>query len=73
MRCNEVNKSTSKFCDKCGAILDLKTAIEFEKQKKDEKDILHLFVQKIVDKNPQVANKALKEFPKDMLSKLKQL
>ncbi len=73
MRCNEINKSTSKFCDKCGAILDLATSVEFEKQKKNEKDILHMFVQKIVDKNPEIANKALKEFPKDMLSKLKNL
>jgi len=73
MRCNEINKSTSKFCDKCGAILDLSTAIEFEKQQKDEKDILHLFVQKIVEKNPKLANKALNDFPKDMLKRLKQL
>ena len=73
MRCGEVNKSTSKFCDKCGAILDLKTAVEFEKQQKDEKNILHLFVEKIVEKNPQLANKTLKEFPKDMLEKLKGL
>ena len=40
---------------------------------KDEKDILHLFVQKIVEKNPKLANKALNDFPKDMLKKLKQL
>ena len=73
MRCGEINKSTSKFCDKCGAILDLKTAVEFEEKKKDEKDILHLFVQKIVEVNPELANKTLSEFPKGMLKKLKGL
>jgi len=73
MRCGEINKSTSKFCDKCGAILDLGTAVDFEKQQKDEKDILHLFVQKIVEENPKVASKALNTFPKEMLKKLKNL
>ena len=73
MRCGEINKSTSKFCDKCGAILDINTAIDFEKQKKDEKDILHMFVQKIVDENPEVAGKVLSGFSKDMLKKLKSL
>lgn len=73
MRCGEINKSTSKFCDKCGAILDINTAVDFEKQKKDEKDILHMFVQKIVDENPRVAEKVLSEFPKDMLKKLQKL
>jgi integrase/recombinase XerD len=73
MRCGDINKSTSKFCDKCGAILDLKTAVEFEKQRKDEKDILHLFVQKIVEKNPKQSIKILEEFPKGMLERLKDL
>jgi len=73
MRCQEINKSTSKFCNKCGAILDLNTSIDFEKQKKDEKEILHMFVQKIVEENPKVASKALSNFPKDVLKKLKKL
>ncbi len=73
MRCNEINKSTSKFCDKCGAILDLGTSIDFEKQQKTEKDILHLLVQKVVEKNPELANNTLNEFPKEMLKKLKSL
>ena len=73
MRCNEINKATAKFCDKCGAILDFKTAIDFEEQRKDEKDILHLFVKKIADKNPRLARETIKEFPKSMLEKLKSL
>jgi len=39
MRCSEINKSTSKFCDKCGAVLDLKTAVVFDEKRKGFDDI----------------------------------
>ena len=72
-RCDEVNKTTSTFCHKCGAILDLKTSIDFEKQQDEEKDILHMFVKKIVEKNPELASETLEKLPKDLLEKLKNL
>lgn len=72
-RCNEINKATAVFCHKCGAILDLKTSIDFEKQQDEEKDILHLFVKKIVEKNPELASETIGELPKDLLEKLKNM
>lgn len=33
-RCKEVNPATAKFCYKCGAVLDLKTAVELENSQK---------------------------------------
>lgn len=35
-RCSTVNGFNCKFCNKCGAILDMKTAIEIEENKKQE-------------------------------------
>ena len=72
-RCNIINKPTAKFCDSCGAVLDFKTAIELEQRQKDEKDILHQFVQKIVQASPKTAEKALKDMPSEILEKLKSL
>ncbi len=72
-RCSIICKPTAKFCDSCGAILDFKIAIEFEQRQKDEKDILHQFVQKIVQVSPKTAEKALNDMPKEILNKLKNL
>lgn len=35
-RCDTLNSSDSKFCCKCAAILDIKTAIELEEQRKEQ-------------------------------------
>ena len=35
-RCETVNGFNCKFCNKCGAVLDMKTAIEIEENKKQE-------------------------------------
>lgn len=38
-RCNHTNSATAKFCNKCGLVLDIKTAMEMDKAR-DEIDLL---------------------------------
>ena len=38
-RCSSINGFNCKFCSKCGAVLDMKTAIEIEENRKEEVSI----------------------------------
>ena len=38
-RCDVINSSESSFCLKCGAILDIQTAIKLEESRKEEKEM----------------------------------
>jgi site-specific recombinase XerD/ribosomal protein L40E len=43
-RCNEVNPPTNRFCSKCGSPLDVKTALEIQKEQESTDEIMnHLF------------------------------
>lgn len=39
-RCAEVNLATAKFCSKCASVLDLRTALDLEEQRKSADAIM---------------------------------
>jgi hypothetical protein len=39
-RCGMINKSTGKFCSRCGAVLDVKTAIELLDREADAAQLI---------------------------------
>ena len=45
LRCSEINPVTAKFCQRCSQILDLQTAIEIDKQRKDSDDVMNKLFQ----------------------------
>lgn len=68
-RCGTINKSTGKFCIRCGAVLDLETAIAMEDKMKgldeklssllDDKDVKSLLKKKLKQKIMKVSDRSL--------------
>jgi len=70
-RCEAVNEKSSRFCFKCGYILDMNTAKELMKKQELEKDLQGELFQKI----PETADKTknIQELMFDVLKKDKKL
>ncbi|MGH9922011.1 MAG: tyrosine-type recombinase/integrase [Nitrososphaerales archaeon] len=56
-RCNHVNSTTAKFCNKCGLVLDIKTIIEIDSARQK----VNLLIEKLT-KNPEILDNILHIF-----------
>lgn len=69
-RCKEVNPATSRFCNKCGMVLDLKTAVELDNSQKDiDKSLSSLLdskLEEMIEKRAsELINEKLKSLAKE--------
>ncbi len=51
-RCEKTNSAISKFCSRCGGVLDLETAIEFDKKKLETDKVSEMM--KIIARDPEI-------------------
>lgn len=62
-RCEKMNPPTGKFCLKCGALLDIKTAIGVEKKRNKVDDFMTSMVRDLL-KDPEIRNIIIKKAKK---------
>jgi len=55
-RCETINTKDARFCHKCGSVLDVNTAIELDKYRKDGDDLMAQLV-----KDPEIQKLLVKK------------
>lgn len=69
--CNKINSKEASFCQQCGKVLDVKTAIALDQKKQNYDNTLKQILKGIIDKNPDSVLETVREL--DLMDKLKGL